>query len=171
MQKDIAINLKGRVMNNFSCNDCVGMCCACPPAMSSEDEILFAIDSSKRVIAMDHGDRYSVSVAKDGQACPYLNEEGKCSIYNDRFAVCKSFECKALDEGKEDLVRGHGYMDMIKKLTEHRYSIPGAVFFSEGIINKHNIEVVDVDEWVQLVNGVDASFAIAEVIKIIEKNT
>ena len=158
-------------MEKFSCNDCTGMCCACPPAMHSEDEIIFAIDSGKRVIAMDFGGRYSVSVAKDGQACPYLDDAGKCSIYDNRFFVCKSFECNALDEDKELFVRTTGFGEAIKKLTTHRNEIPKAVFFGDDIIEKYNIDVVGTEEWIQLVNGVDASFAIAEIDRMIEKNS
>ena len=121
-------------MKKFSCDDCVGMCCACPPAMSSEDEILFAVSSGKRLIAMEIGDGYSVSVAKDGSACPYLNNDGKCSIYNNRFNICKTFECKALDEDRKTFLDNPGYMDAVKKLTTNRNNIEKAILFDEHMI-------------------------------------
>lgn len=171
MQKDIAINLKGRVMNNFSCNDCVGMCCACPPSILSEDEIIFAIASGVRVIAIDRGGVYAICVAKDGPTCPYLDNTGKCSIYDNRFDACRAFECSALDEEKQAFVRDHGYMDIIKKLTTNKSKAHDSIYFNRAIISKYKIEVVDLGKWTQLINGVDLSFALTETIRIIDKNT
>ena len=158
-------------MKNFSCDDCVGMCCACPPALLSEDEIIFAISSGVRVIALNIGVSFAVSVAKDGSACPYLDNAGKCSIYDNRFDACRAFEWVALDEEKQVLVRGHGYMDIIRKLTTNRSKAHTPIYFGSEIISKYKIEVVDIDKWTNLVNGVDLSFALAETIKIIDKNT
>jgi len=84
--------------NNFTCDDCAGICCLNPPLLKSMEEGLRAKHLGAKIIAVKKENGYMIAIKKKDDSCPFLDKNtGKCTIYEDRFEACKAYKCNLLD--------------------------------------------------------------------------
>lgn len=73
---------------NGVCNGC-GQCCSSLLPLTDKDvkRIKYLIRSKKLIPARSHNKLEIIDF------CPFLTTENRCSIYKDRPAICKHFQC------------------------------------------------------------------------------
>ena len=70
----------------FECNQCFGLCCFNPPQLSSKEEIKKALKYKVHIICIKLSGEYMCAITKNQKdQCPFLDENNKCSIYDNRF--------------------------------------------------------------------------------------
>ena len=121
-----------------SCNSCPGICCYNPPVLSSEEEIKTAQKYNAKLIAIQTFPKhYLVAVTKNEQdKCPFLDKDGKCSIYEERFETCRNYSCQLLKEEKSAI----SLFDDLSWLN-NKSAATHPVFFSKEILENYNIPI------------------------------
>ena len=150
----------------FDCSMCSGVCCYSPPQLSSMDELRFAIDHGVDLIAskvLDNG--YYISIDRREGKCPFLGDDGKCTIYEDRFYVCRWFKCRSYCV---DIEHDEG-LNFFEGLIVPKEPAEMMALFSEHIVEEHCIQVVDRDEMMQKVNAVSYERFIALSLEVAAK--
>jgi len=78
----------------FDCNLCEGICCYNPPQIANKKEYEFAKSQGAKIVAVKTSSgKYALAIAKKNGKCPFLTEDNKCSIYENRFESCKNYKC------------------------------------------------------------------------------
>jgi len=146
--------------NTFGCSSCSSFCCITPPMLNGEVELSKAIALGADVVAtkLDPQDEaYYVSVAKDARGvCPFLLEEGGCSIYEERFDVCKRFVCKAtgMDHAQFLCLSPDAFYEGLS-LSKDEMGKP--ILAPEEIVKKHGVRIVDMATAQELLVKLDIS--------------
>ena len=80
-------------MYDLPCKECGAACCKWNYTIYlTQEEMDWVLQSNPDYV--DKTDGIRALLFKDGQ-CPYL-KDGRCSIYEDRFSVCRRFDCVKL---------------------------------------------------------------------------
>ena len=83
--------------NKFTCNDCFGICCINPPLLRTFEEGMRAKRLGAPIVAYPVDGGYMICIEKRRDVCPFLDmETGTCSIYEERFSACRSYQCGLL---------------------------------------------------------------------------
>jgi len=159
-------------MNNFTCKDCLGVCCFNPPAMASEAEIIKAKKYGAKLVSVKRDRKRFVSIeqeeTKEGiKHCPFLEiGTGGCKIYSDRFLACKNFKCKALNIDIDKFL-AKSDDEKIHFLTSNANKTDKIPFIKNNVIKKHKIDTIGMHEALERVAMVPYAQAMS-FIKVIE---
>ena len=101
------------VVGASPCGDCFAACCR---RSVSDYAVLLQGDDERRrfgpwsvTLPMDDNDtiRHERVIAYRGDLCPFLGDDDRCTIYDDRPRACRDFECtRHFDPHPR---RGHGF--------------------------------------------------------------
>lgn len=95
-------------MSTNPCEECAGKCCYLIVTPTEEDIKLLSSSlgmskSDFRTKYMDSVEFKSVFKAKFGQCmCVFIQDDGKCSVYEHRPRVCRKFLCKTIVDWMRD---------------------------------------------------------------------
>ena len=124
----------------LTCDNCPGICCINPPTCESIEEIEFAISKGVKLIAFPESkDNYFVMLDRKDGHCPFLNKDGKCDVYDNRFEVCKKFVCRSCDNELDFPIKPEEF-DFSNVNIDPSFQ---GKKFSKDIVDKYNIEVED----------------------------
>jgi len=149
-------------MKQFDCSLCAGMCCVTPPALASIEEIEKAQNLGANLKYCKIDNKEHIFIAKKGNKCQFLDKDGNCSIYEDRFLTCKSFKCALLHKTTSYLTETDfgGVIEAVNTNTGEKIENLG--IFEKGVADRFNIEEVSIPEAFQMSNMVD----LATIIKL-----
>lgn len=142
---------------SFTCGDCRGACCLCPPQLHKETEVSQALELGATVVATQREGKYYCCIVKENDRCPFLINH-QCSVYETRFTVCGGFRCKALGLPLDEVES----MDNGDKLLHVMYPAKYSVSHRQHAINpdfiaRHGIKVHNQLEVLKLMSATNMS--------------
>lgn len=112
----------GSIAADVPCGDC-NACCHETSVFLEPDEV----DKYRNVEEVGEGGRSRPRLERnEDQSCVYLDDEGACSIYENRPRLCRNFDCRPLAfcgirvEHKEKLNQGLDHWDLSPRSSEDR---------------------------------------------------
>ena len=157
-------------MKQFDCSSCGSICCINPPMLGSFDEIVRAQRFGAEIVALEKmPGKYVVAIAKntDTDTCPFLTKKG-CSIYENRFNACRSYECGLLGASFGSVVSSLARMDL-SKLNIHDGPTSDPFFVSKSTLKKLGIRPAKYHEALQKTVLSNQKTFILHVVDTIEK--
>jgi len=162
------------IIDDFNCDKCSGICCINPPELRDIEEINKALRFGAKVLIIKdfESDRViGAGVEKINGKCVFLNNKGKCDIYENRFKACKDFECSAKIDSKLDIFKFITLFEVDKSKTSGRIDFKNinVEILKDKLINS-NYEIVTLIEYAKKNIYTDISEIFIYLDKIIEKN-
>ena len=161
MVKKLAEQNIENVEIELNCEKCGGLCCMNPPQISNIKELEFALNKNVEIAIVKNAyeSKSLVFVKEKDNQCPFLDKDNyNCSIYEDRFNVCKEYKCKALmsENGKIDLA-SLLTLDFIETEEDIERIFKNLINLSEEQIasyqDNENIEILNVEKMLGMKNS------------------
>jgi len=164
------------IIENFNCSKCSGICCINPPELRNIEEINKALGFGVKVLIIKDpksDEILGAGVEKTKGKCPFLNDKGKCDIYENRFMACEDFECKAKKDNKFEVLKFQAVFEIEKSSdsasNKMNFKDINIKMLKDKLINS-NYEIVTFMEYAEknIYTDVDEIFMYLD--KIIEEN-
>ena len=128
--------------DNFDCMDCEGICCLNPPQLNSIEEIKRAKDLGAEVVSVEfEPGKFVAVIAQKNKMCPFLEKDGKCSIYDYRFKACREYSCALIGETDQEVFKKlSNPHNAIKMFQSKVISMPN--FFSRKEIEDNGVKIM-----------------------------
>ncbi len=139
----------------FNCDKCKAICCYNPPQISNIDEFDFAKSQGVEIVAFKiNKKKYAVMIAKKNDKCPFLMEnDNKCSIYENRFLSCKNYKCAFYNQEINLFIDPFNFLAGLQGQNTNK-NIP-ILLVDEKFIKKEKIKVLTKNELIEKVYATD----------------
>jgi len=162
------------IINDFNCGKCSGICCINPPELRDIEEINKVLSFGVKILIIKDFESDSVigaGIEKINGKCPFLNDKGKCDIYENRFGACRDFECKAKKNNKFEFHKFQSLFENDKSEITNKINFKNINLgvLKDKLIN-NNYEIVTLIEYAKKNIYTDINELFVYLDKIKEKN-
>ena len=151
----------------FDCNMCKGICCYNPPQIANKEEYLLAKSQNVEIgaIYIKSINKYALGILKRNGKCPFLTEESKCSVYDNRFKSCREYKCGFYEK---EISGPINTIDFVKSLNNHSNNFD-IFLVGEKFIKNENIKILKPWEIKDAIFALDLNI-FSSLMKEINKN-
>ncbi|MCL1983812.1 MAG: YkgJ family cysteine cluster protein [Methanomassiliicoccaceae archaeon] len=89
---DLVIDYSELMGKKVMCPKECGMCCLCQPEILNEERNYFRTNHPKAIVRVrEPHDHFAIALKKGRGSCVFLNDERRCTVYQNRPTYCRQF--------------------------------------------------------------------------------